>query len=111
MRPYRVRLEVVCDRCAITYAVAARITSAAANAPIWRATFVRYPRFPEAIRLTASGNVERIRIYVNGQLAASRERETGGGHVVLQAETVIPLPAEGPVPDTLGLEGGRPSGP
>jgi hypothetical protein len=95
-RPYRVRLEVVCNQCAITYSVAGRIQSAGAVAPVWRQSFDRYPRFPEAIRLTASGDVDRIRIYVNGAIVASDESDVGDVHAVLQAETVIPPPTDTP---------------
>ena len=103
-RPYRVRLEVVCEYCAITYSIAGRITSTTASSPIWRWTLDRYPRYPEAIRLTANGRVERVRIYVNAEVAASAERRLGDENVTLQVETVIP-PPERPEPDSLGVEG------
>ena len=108
-RPYRVRLEVVCNYCAITDSVAGRIQSAGATTPVWRQTFDRYPRFPEAIRLTASGDVDRIRIYVNGDLAAFEESNVGDAHVVLQAETVIPTPTDAPVPDSSSTETAHPT--
>lgn len=104
-RIHRVRLEVVCEQCAVSYSVAGRSTSAGAISSIWRHTLNRYPAFPEAIRLQASGRVSRIRIYVNGDLAASAESTLGADNVVLQAETVIPLPAEPPKPDSLDAEG------
>ncbi|HUF74996.1 MAG TPA: hypothetical protein VMM35_01900 [Longimicrobiales bacterium] len=104
-RPYRVRLEVVCEYCAITYSVAGRITSAGATTPIWRWTLDRYPRFPEMIRLSASGRVERVRIYVNGAVAASASSELGDDNATLEVETVIPPPPEAPEPDSLGAEG------
>jgi hypothetical protein len=48
--------------------------------------------------------VDRIRIYVNGDLAAFEESDVGDAHVVLQAETVIPTPTDTPVPDSSSTE-------
>lgn len=76
-RLYRVRLEVACEGCMVTYSVAGRATSEPATTPIWRRSLDRNPRFPEAIRLVASGNVARVRIYVNGEVAASAESGPG----------------------------------
>lgn len=106
-RPYRVRLDVVCGGCSINYSIAARATSIVSTSPVWRATFDRYPRFPEAIRLTATGEVEAVRIYVNGALVASQERRPAATYVTLSVETVVPPPATTPQ-DTLEIEGEPP---
>jgi len=107
-RPQRVRLEVVCRDCTITYTIVARTTSAVARSPVWRVTFDRYPRFPEALRLSASGYVEAVRIYVNGELVASRERRAAETYTTLAVEAVVPTEADQPVPDTVRAEGAAP---
>jgi hypothetical protein len=53
--------------------------------------------------------VDRIRIYVNGDLAAFEESDVGDAHVVLQAETVIPTPTDTPVPDSSSTEPPHPT--
>jgi len=104
-RPYRVRLEAICGRCSVMYSIAARVTSVVPTTPVRRATFDRYPRFPEAIRLSATGDVEAVRIYVNGDLVASQERRTAGTYVAFSVETVIPPEVAEPEPDTIDVEG------
>lgn len=101
---HRARLVQARDRgrCSIGYSIAGRIESDLAVSAVWRATFGRHPRFPEAIRLNASGNVERIRIYVDGEPVASSERGTGDRRVVLEVEKVVPPVADALPPDTLG---------
>ena len=104
-RAYRVRLEVLCGGCTITYSIAARILSSTSDGPIWRMTFDRYPRFPEAIRLSASGEVESARIYVDGEVVASQERRPAGSYGTLTVEAVVPPPSAEPPADTLDVEG------
>ena len=108
-RPYRVRLEVVCDECVVTYSFAGQTTSVGTLSPIWKYTVDRYPRFAEAIRLHASGQVSAARIYVNGELAASADARVGDDHSFLQVDAVIPPPQEPSEADSLGSEGVRPS--
>jgi hypothetical protein len=108
-RRYRVRLEVVCNRCAVTYFLDGRIESASPDRPLWRATFDLYPRFTEAIRLTASGQVDRVRIYVDGALVASRASRMGDDNVVLEVEATVPPQQGAPVPDTLERVSPQPS--
>jgi hypothetical protein len=104
-RLYRVRLEAVCAGCTVTYSFAARATSVVPATPVWRATFDRYPRFPEAVRLSASGEVESVRIYVDGELVASQERRAAAAYATLSVEAVVPPDAPPPEPDTLDVEG------
>jgi hypothetical protein len=104
-RLYRVRLEVVCGGCTVTYSIAARMSSAVPATPVWRATYDRYPRFPEAIRLSATGEVEAVRIFVNGDLVAFQERRAAGTYGTLSVETVVPPETAEPEPDTLDVEG------
>jgi hypothetical protein len=111
-RHHRVTLEVLCEQeCAITYSFAGRAESLTWNASIWRRSFNLYPRFVQAIRLTASGQVERVRIYVGGDIVAEDERGPATFNTTLTAETVIPSPPPPPVPDTVNLEGGGPDAP
>jgi hypothetical protein len=105
-RLFRVRLEAVCNGCTVTYSIAARVNSVVALSPVWQATFDRYPRFPETIRLSASGDVEAVRIYVNGERVAVQERRAAATYVTLSVETVVPPDGAEPQPDTLEIEGG-----
>lgn len=100
-RLYVVRLEVTCDECTITYAVAGGSRSLRAFNPGWFLTLRRFPRFPERIRLSADGSVRRVRILVDGDVVASAEADSGGP-LPLAVESVIPPPPQPPAPDSLG---------
>jgi hypothetical protein len=100
-RLYVVRFEVMCDECMITYSVAGLSRSLQAFSPGWFTTLRRYPRFPERIRLSASGSVRRVRILVDGDVVASMEADTDGS-LPLAAEAVIPPPPAPPEPDSSG---------
>jgi hypothetical protein len=71
----RVTLEVVCDACVISYSVGATSGSARQDRlnPVWTTSLVRNPMSSETARLTATsdgGSVRRVRIFVDGEIAA-----------------------------------------
>ena len=108
----RVRLEVVCNQCLITFTAGGERGSArpVQDDQVWSYRIVRYPIGQEMIELratTAEGrSLERVRIFVNGDLVASDENEGGDEGLMLCASTVIPTPD-----DTDGAEAGGSCGP
>ncbi len=99
-RTYRVRLEVACDRCLITYMIGTSSDAARSGQNGWNRSFTLSPLMRETIRLTAStsptgGDLRAIRISVDGEVVA---RDDCGGNLAgitgisctLTAETVIP---------------------
>ena len=97
---YRVRLEVVCDRCLITFMIGASGSSLRSSGTGWTRSYTRFPLMPEAIRLTAStnpagGELRAIRISVDGEVVAYDEcggttAGITGDICTLTAETVSP---------------------
>jgi len=108
----RVALEVVCNQCLITFTAGADRRSArpVQDDQVWSYRFVRYPIGQEMIELratTADGrSLDRVRIFVNGDVVASDENEGGAERMMLCASTLIPTPE-----DTDGAEVGRSCGP
>jgi hypothetical protein len=96
----RVGLEVVCDQCLITFAAGAERGSArpVQDDQVWSYRFVRYPIGQETIELRATSaegrSLDRVRIFVNGDLVASDENERGSERMMLCASTLIPIPQD-----------------
>ena len=98
---YRVRLDVACDRCLISYSIGPENERLQASRAGWRRSFRRRPLIPEAIRLTASpspgGLAARfVRILVDGEVVAVADCEcdpaaqaSAGFQRTLSVETVI----------------------
>jgi len=92
-----VGLEVVCNQCLITFSAGAERGSArpVQDDQVWSYRFVRYPIGQEMIELratTAEGkSLDRVRIFVNGDVVASDENEGGAERMMLCASTVIPI--------------------
>jgi hypothetical protein len=108
----RVGLEVICNQCLITFVAGGDRGSArpVQDDQVWSYRFVRYPIGQETIELratTAAGNsLDRVRIFVNGDVVASDENEAGAERMMLCASTVIPIPK-----DADGADAGRSCGP
>jgi hypothetical protein len=96
----RVGLEVVCNQCLITFTVGADRGSArpVQDDQVWSYRVVRYPIGQEMIELratTADGkSLDRVRIFVNGDVVASDENEGGAERMMLCASILIPLPGD-----------------
>ena len=95
----RVGLEVVCDQCWISYSTGSEAGSTRASPAnqVWSLRLVRYPISLETIQLSATADrsaVERVRIFVNGELAASVENSAGDPREALCVAVVIPRPAD-----------------
>ncbi len=95
----RVGLEVVCDQCWVSYSTGSEAGSTKASAAnqVWSLRLVRYPISLETVHLSATGDrsaVERVRIFVNGELAASVENSAADPRGTLCAAVVIPRPAD-----------------
>jgi hypothetical protein len=107
----RVGLEVICNQCLITFAAGAERGSArpVQDDQVWSYRFVRYPIGQEMIELratTADGrSLDRVRIFVNGEVVASDESPSGAERMMLCASTLIPIPDdadEAPVSGSCG---------
>ena len=101
----RIQLEVVCDQCLISYDVGTRNGSARASEAnqVWSLRLVEYPISSQTVRLTATSQVtavERVRIFVDGELAASDAND--GSRATLCAATVIPRRADAPTSTEIG---------
>ncbi len=95
----RVGLEVVCDQCWVSYSTGSEAGSTKASPAnqVWSLRLVRYPISLETVRLSATADrsaVERVRIFVNGELVASAENRGGDPRETLCAAVVIPRPAD-----------------
>jgi hypothetical protein len=96
----RVGLEVVCNQCLINYAVGADRGSArpAQDDQVWSYRLVRYPIGQETIEVRAIAadgrSLDRVRIFVNGDIVASDESGAGAERMRLCASTVIPIPGD-----------------
>jgi hypothetical protein len=93
----RVGLEVICNQCLITFVAGSERGSArpVQDDQVWSYRFVRYPIGQEMIELratTADGrSLERVRIFVNGEVVASDESRSGAERMTLCASTMIPI--------------------
>jgi hypothetical protein len=88
------------DSCAISYSVGATTGSARQDRlnPIWIARLVRNPMSSELVQLTASaegGSVRRVRIFVDGEIAAVDDNDLAWSRTALCATTRIPRAASG----------------
>ena len=97
----RVGLEVVCDQCLITFTAGSErgSTRAAQADQVWSYRFVRYPVGQEAVELcahdtAAEGRLSRVRIFVNGDVAASEANDPASPSAMLCASTSIPVRPE-----------------
>lgn len=95
----RVGLEVVCDQCWVSYSTGSEAGSTRASPAnqVWSLRLVRYPISLETVQLSATADrsaVERVRIFVNGELAASVENNSADPRQTLCAAVVIPRPAD-----------------
>jgi hypothetical protein len=91
----RITLEVVCDACVISYSVGATAGSARQDRlnPVWTTRLVRNPMSSETVRLTATsdgGSVRRVRIFVDGEIAAVDDNDVTWSRTTLCATTRIP---------------------
>jgi hypothetical protein len=91
----RVTLEVVCDACLISYSIGSTEASARQDRlnPVWITRLVRRPGSTEVIELTATsdgGSVHRVRIFVDGEVAAIDDNDAMGSRATLCATAVIP---------------------
>jgi hypothetical protein len=91
----RVTLEVVCDACVISYSVGATAGSARQDRlnPVWTTRLVRNPMSSENVQLTATsegGPVRRVRIFVDGEVAAVDDNDVTWSRTTLCATTRIP---------------------
>jgi hypothetical protein len=96
----RVGLEVVCNQCLITFVAGAERGSArpVQDDQVWSYRFVQYPIGQEMIELratTADGrSLDRVRIFVNGDVVASDENGAGAERMTLCASALIPIPED-----------------
>jgi hypothetical protein len=68
---------------------------------VWSYRFVRYPIGPELVSLSATveeGRLERVRIFVNGELAAIDENDFSESRMTLCAATLVPRPPDATEP-------------
>ena len=91
----RVTLEVVCDACVISYSLGATSGSARQDRlnPVWTTRLVRNPMSSETVRPTATsdgGSVRRVRIFVDGEIAAVEDTDVTWSRTTLCATTRIP---------------------
>jgi len=98
-----VQLEVVCNQCLITFAAGPErgSTRAAQADQVWSYRFVRYPIGSELVSLSATvedGRLERVRIFVNGELAAIDENDFSDARTTLCAATLVPRPPDATEP-------------
>ena len=99
----RVVLEVVCDQCLITFTAGPERGSVRPSRAdqVWSHRFIRYPIGSELVNLRATvgeGRLERVRIFVNGDLAAIDQNGVGETRTTLCAATLIPRPADATAP-------------
>ena len=102
----RVTLEVVCDACFISYSVGATTGSARQERlnPIWITRWVRHPITSETVHLTATsdtGSLRRVRIFVDGEVAAVDDNDATWSRTTLCATARVPR-ADSGEPDRSG---------
>lgn len=95
----RVGLEVVCNQCLITFSAGAErgSTRPVQDDQVWSHRFVRYPIGQEMIQVCANaseGRLERVRIFVNGDLAAAEENDARDARAMICASTLISVPPD-----------------